>query len=105
MCHMLPLSLSLSGTLLWLVPVLALPRVSVVGVAAEVFVLKRAAEVTGGTYGVALSEAHLQELMMQHAPPPAASGTNAGAELVGGRLGGGPHAHTLAHGHTGAWGA
>jgi hypothetical protein len=34
--------------------------VSLVGVAAEVHILKRTAELTGGSYGVALNEHHLQ---------------------------------------------
>ena len=37
---------------------------------------------TGGTYSVALGESHLEELMLGHAPPPAASAVNSGAELV-----------------------
>ncbi|MEW5303288.1 MAG: hypothetical protein WDW36_005994 [Sanguina aurantia] len=57
-------------------------RISVVGVAAEVYVCSRLARDTGGTYGVALSESHLEELMMRHAPPPAATAEQAGAELV-----------------------
>ncbi|MEW5309751.1 MAG: hypothetical protein WDW38_001613 [Sanguina aurantia] len=65
-------------------PALCLPlcRISVVGVAAEVYVCSRLARDTGGTYGVALSESHLEELMMRHAPPPAATAEQAGAELV-----------------------
>ena len=35
-------------------------------------VARRLTEETGGTYGVALSEAHLDELVMTHAPPPPA---------------------------------
>lgn len=57
-----------------------------VGVAAEVYVCSRLARDTGGTYGVALSESHLEELMMRHAPPPAATAEQAGAELVSGKL-------------------
>ena len=37
---------------------------------------------TGGTYSVALGESHLEELMLGHAPPPASSAVNSGAELV-----------------------
>jgi hypothetical protein len=40
----------------------------VVGVAAEVHVLRRTAQVTGGAYGVSLSESHLSELLLAHAP-------------------------------------
>ena len=54
------------------------------GVAAEVYVCRKMADETGGTYGIALSEAHLEELMLAHAPPPAATAASAGAELVGG---------------------
>mmetsp|Transcript_13699 Transcript_13699/g.29407 ORF Transcript_13699/g.29407 Transcript_13699/m.29407 type:complete len:458 (-) Transcript_13699:231-1604(-) len=57
-------------------------RVSVVGVAAEVYVCKRITDETGGTYGVALHEAHLEELMLSHAPPPPATSAHALAELV-----------------------
>ncbi|KAL4856793.1 General transcription factor IIH subunit 2 [Chlorella vulgaris] len=52
-------------------------RVSVVGLAAEVYVCRRMTEQTGGTYTVATGEGHLQELMLSHAvPPPAAPGTS-----------------------------
>ena len=53
-----------------------------VGIAAEVHVCRRMAEETGGTYGIALSEAHLEEILLAHAPPPPASASSAGAELV-----------------------
>ena len=45
-------------------------RVSVVGVAAEVHVCRQIAAQTGGTYSVATSEAHLEQLMLGHAQPP-----------------------------------
>ena len=35
-------------------------------------VARRLTEETGGVYGVAMSEAHLDELIMAHAPPPPA---------------------------------
>lgn len=57
-------------------------RVSIVGVAAEVYVCKRTASETGGSYGVATSEAHLEELLLGHAPPPPAAPGDAGVELV-----------------------
>ncbi|KXZ56829.1 hypothetical protein GPECTOR_1g748 [Gonium pectorale] len=57
-------------------------RVSVVGVAAEVYVCRRIADDTGGSYGVALHEAHLEQLLMAHAHPPPASQAQARAELV-----------------------
>jgi transcription initiation factor TFIIH subunit 2 len=62
-------------------------RVSIVGVAAEVNVCRRMADETGGTYSVALGESHLEELMLGHAPPPAATAANMGAELVRSRGG------------------
>eukprot|EP00879_Flechtneria_rotunda_P016374 GHRR01017131.1.p1 GENE.GHRR01017131.1~~GHRR01017131.1.p1 ORF type:complete len:394 (+),score=126.77 GHRR01017131.1:120-1301(+) len=57
-------------------------RVSVVGVAAEVHILRRTAEQTGGTYGVAMNETHLQDLVLAHAPPPPAPPGLLTAELV-----------------------
>ncbi|GBF89199.1 general transcription factor IIH subunit 2 [Raphidocelis subcapitata] len=57
-------------------------RVSVVGVAAEVHILRRATEETGGAYGVALSEQHLAEQLLSHAAPPPAPPGAAAAELV-----------------------
>lgn len=56
---------------------------SVVGLSAEVFVCKRLAEQTGGTYGCALGEGHLEELVMGHVPPPPLT-QEAGACLVRG---------------------
>jgi transcription initiation factor TFIIH subunit 2 len=35
-------------------------------------VARRLTEETGGVYGVALSESHLEELILAHAPPPPA---------------------------------
>ncbi|GAX86211.1 hypothetical protein CEUSTIGMA_g13625.t1, partial [Chlamydomonas eustigma] len=57
-------------------------RVSVVGVAAEVYVCKRMSEETRGTYHVGLGEQHLEELMLMHAPPPPAIASNTASELV-----------------------
>lgn len=57
-------------------------RVSVVGLSAEVYVCRRCADDTGGSYNVALSETHLEELLMAHAPPPPTSAQHSGAELV-----------------------
>ncbi|PNH05866.1 General transcription factor IIH subunit 2, partial [Tetrabaena socialis] len=57
-------------------------RVSVVGVAAEVYVCRRVTEVTGGSYGVALNEAHLEQLLLAHSTPPPATAVQARAELV-----------------------
>lgn len=53
-------------------------RVSVVGLAAEMYVCRRMTQQTGGTYSVAMNEGHLQELMLEHAvPPPAPPGSSA----------------------------
>ncbi|GIL73188.1 hypothetical protein Vretimale_4636 [Volvox reticuliferus] len=57
-------------------------RVSVVGVAAEVYVCRRITEETGGTYGVALNETHLEQLLLAHSSPPPATSAQAKAELV-----------------------
>jgi transcription factor Ssl1 len=53
-----------------------------VGVSAEVHVFRRAAEETGGGYGVALSEQHLTDLLLAHAAPPPAPPGQSSAELV-----------------------
>ena len=45
-------------------------RISVVGLAAEVHISHRLCEMTGGSYGVALGEHHVEELLAVHAPPP-----------------------------------
>ncbi|KAI9223775.1 Ssl1-like-domain-containing protein [Blastocladiella britannica] len=45
-------------------------RVSVVSLAAEVHVLKKLSEMTGGEFAVAMDEAHLKELLLAHVPPP-----------------------------------
>ena len=37
---------------------------------------------TGGTYGVALNDKHLEELVNEHAPPPPARAADAAASLV-----------------------
>lgn len=49
---------------------------------AEVHVLRRATERTGGTYGVALNETHLSDLLLSHAAPPPAPPGQLAAELV-----------------------
>lgn len=63
-------------------PLTPMPRVSIVGVAAEVHVLRHTTQVTGGSYGVALNKAHLSELLLAHAPPPPAPPGQLTAELV-----------------------
>mmetsp|Transcript_7419 Transcript_7419/g.25091 ORF Transcript_7419/g.25091 Transcript_7419/m.25091 type:complete len:265 (-) Transcript_7419:38-832(-) len=51
-------------------------RVSVICLAAEVYICKRVAEETGGTFAVARSEPHLHELLeKQLQPPPRTAGT------------------------------
>ena len=45
-------------------------------------VARRLTEETGGVYGVALSEAHLDELIMAHAPPPPALVRPTGADVA-----------------------
>ncbi|KAG2499971.1 hypothetical protein HYH03_002256 [Edaphochlamys debaryana] len=57
-------------------------RVSIVGVAAEVHVCRRIAEDTGGSYGVALHEGHMEQLLLAHANPPPTAPGRARAELV-----------------------
>ncbi|GAB4822276.1 hypothetical protein N2152v2_009322 [Parachlorella kessleri] len=57
-------------------------RVSIIGLSAEVHICKVIAQDTGGTYGVALSEAHLEQLVLSHAVPPPAAPGSAGVSLV-----------------------
>ncbi|KAL6077152.1 General transcription factor IIH subunit [Balamuthia mandrillaris] len=51
-------------------------RCSVVSLAAEVFVCRKTAEATGGTYHVALHQEHFKELMLLHTPPPPTASSN-----------------------------
>lgn len=51
-------------------------RVSVVGVAAEVYICRLMAQKTGGSYGVALDEGHLEDLILAHATPPPSSNSS-----------------------------
>lgn len=46
-------------------------RVSIVCLAAEVFLCRRVCELTGGSFAVATDREHLRELLMAHAIPPA----------------------------------
>eukprot|EP00884_Botryococcus_braunii_P004550 jgi/Botrbrau1/14096/Bobra.182_3s0041.1 len=57
-------------------------RVSVVGLAAEVHVCRSIVQETGGTYGVAMNEAHLEDLISGQAAPPPARASDVGASLV-----------------------
>lgn len=45
-------------------------RVSVICLVAELFICRQLAELTGGTFSVALDTTHLQELLSQHTIPP-----------------------------------
>jgi len=45
-------------------------RVSVVGLAAEVYIFKMLSQKTGGTYAVALDQEHMEDLVLAHATPP-----------------------------------
>jgi transcription initiation factor TFIIH subunit 2 len=57
-------------------------RISVVGLAAEVHVCRVAATETGGSYEVATSEAHLEQIMVDQATPPPAAPGSSGVSLV-----------------------
>lgn len=57
-------------------------RCSVIGLSAEIFICKHLCHETGGSYSVALDEAHFKELMMEHAPPPPAIAEFAIANLI-----------------------
>jgi len=57
-------------------------RVSVVGLGAEVHVLRRLVTETGGKYHVALDEDHYSEIMGLHVPPPPANKFRVEAALV-----------------------
>ncbi|KAJ4845156.1 General transcription factor IIH subunit 2 [Turnera subulata] len=57
-------------------------RCSVIGLSAEIFICKHLCQETGGSYFVALDEAHFKELLMEHAPPPPAIAEFAIANLI-----------------------
>jgi len=57
-------------------------RISVVGLTAEVHVCRVAASETGGSYEVATSEAHLEQIMIDQATPPPAAPGSSGVSLV-----------------------
>ncbi|KAG6543114.1 hypothetical protein Mapa_015363 [Marchantia paleacea] len=57
-------------------------RCSVVGLSAEIYICKTLCDKTGGVYSVAISESHLKELVLEHAPPPPAVAESAVASLV-----------------------
>lgn len=90
--HCFPRCTSCLSTLTLTAPVWCLPvccgwqakkcRVSVLGLAAEVFICKEICDKTGGTYTVALHAEHLHEQMMGHAPPPPSLAASSVARLV-----------------------
>ncbi|RAL44086.1 hypothetical protein DM860_015007 [Cuscuta australis] len=57
-------------------------RCSVIGLSAEVYICKHLCQETGGMYYVALDEAHIKELVLEHAPPPPAIAEFAVANLI-----------------------
>ncbi|KAI3791416.1 hypothetical protein L2E82_05185 [Cichorium intybus] len=57
-------------------------RCSVIGLSAELYICKYLCQETGGLYSVALDEAHLKELILEHAPPPPAIAEFAIANLI-----------------------
>lgn len=57
-------------------------RCSIVGLSAEIFICKHICQETGGSYSVALDEAHLKELVLEHAPPPPAIAEFAISNLI-----------------------
>lgn len=59
-------------------------RVSVIGIAAEVYICKHVAQETGGQYHVALSEKHLEDSLLGLIPPPPALAETVKAALVSG---------------------
>lgn len=59
-------------------------RVSVIGIAAEVYICKNVAQETGGQYFVALSEKHLEDILLGLVRPPPALAETVQAALVSG---------------------
>lgn len=58
-------------------------RVSAVSLAAEIYVLRKVAELTNGVFRVALGEEHFRSLLMYHlAPPPSVASVRPEAALV-----------------------
>ncbi|KAL1818954.1 hypothetical protein ACET3Z_013823 [Daucus carota] len=57
-------------------------RCSIIGLSAEIFICKHICQETGGSYSVALDEAHLKELVLEHAPPPPAIAEFAISNLI-----------------------
>ncbi|KAJ8631503.1 hypothetical protein MRB53_024826 [Persea americana] len=57
-------------------------RCSVIGLSAEIYICKHLCDETGGSYTVALDEAHFKDLLMEHAPPPPAIAEFAAANLI-----------------------
>ncbi|GAB4857500.1 General transcription factor IIH subunit 2, variant 2 [Ancistrocladus abbreviatus] len=57
-------------------------RCLIVGLAAEMFICKHFCQEAGGSYSVAVDEVHLNELLLDHAPPPIAIADYAIANLI-----------------------
>uniref|UniRef100_A0A2P2J5H5 General transcription factor IIH subunit n=2 Tax=Rhizophora mucronata TaxID=61149 RepID=A0A2P2J5H5_RHIMU len=57
-------------------------RCSVIGLSAEMYICKHLCQETGGSYSIALDEAHLKDLILEHAPPPPAIAEFAVANLI-----------------------
>ncbi|KAK9127277.1 hypothetical protein Syun_016074 [Stephania yunnanensis] len=57
-------------------------RCSVVGLSAEIYICRHLCQETGGTYTVAMDEAHMKELLLEHAPPPPAIAEFAVSNLI-----------------------
>lgn len=63
-------------------------RVSVVSLAAETKLAKDLSTRTGGTFGVAMNEGHLKDLIWDAIPPPALTATSAGSRATSATAGG-----------------
>lgn len=59
-------------------------RCSVIGLAAELYICKKVATITGGEHGVALDDKHFKEQLNAHIdPPPAATRLDAALVKMG----------------------
>ncbi|KAL3163240.1 hypothetical protein ABBQ32_009640 [Trebouxia sp. C0010 RCD-2024] len=57
-------------------------RASVIGLAAEVRICRVITDDTGGIYSVGMSDKHVEECVMDHAPPPPTKASGSAASLV-----------------------
>lgn len=64
-------------------------QVSIISLAAEMYVLRRVTEETGGTYAVALDAQHLADLLMAQVAPPPTTVTESQVRVVLGCVCGG----------------